>query len=363
MAVPLARRNLFADSTRFMISVGGVTLAMVLILVVQSVYQGFSDRMGALPERLPADIWVSLQDAPGFTYKSTISDTQFESIRQVDGVETLIKLHGGRYRIQTEDASSDVYLLAFDAPDAAISVLGIGAPGPGEIIIDKVLAETLGLESGDEVETMGLTLTVSDVVDLAGAGVSSFAMISVQDAMGTIAQPGFASYLLATTNDDAAEVVATIEAQVPGVTALTKEDFAASGRSDVSDTFLPIIRVLLWISFAIGVAFVGVVTYIDTVQRERDYGVLKAIGATNRDLYRIVLSKSMTIGLLGFFLSVPLAFFVNRMASSVTPAFITSVRWQDVGLALVLSIGMSFFAAGVPIRRVANLDPATVFRA
>ena len=60
MAVPVARRSLFAERGRFADSVAGVAFAVLLILIVLALYRGFS-RLGHTFEELPGDLWVVQQ--------------------------------------------------------------------------------------------------------------------------------------------------------------------------------------------------------------------------------------------------------------------------------------------------------------
>lgn len=53
--VPLATRNLFADTRRFAMSIAGVAFAVLLVLIVLSLYRGWSD-VSRLYERLPGDL-------------------------------------------------------------------------------------------------------------------------------------------------------------------------------------------------------------------------------------------------------------------------------------------------------------------
>ena len=57
--VPIARRNLLSDRVKFLMALGGVTLAVVLILVIQSVYQGVKREYASFIDDLPGDAWVA----------------------------------------------------------------------------------------------------------------------------------------------------------------------------------------------------------------------------------------------------------------------------------------------------------------
>jgi putative ABC transport system permease protein len=363
--VPVARRNLLADKVRLLISVGGVTFAVLLIVVIQSLYQGYVHRIGSLAERVPADIWVTESDTNGFMFASMIPEQRTADVAAVPGVGQVVPVYGRRLRFTTEGGINNAYFLAYDLPANLAAAAGLYLPGAGEIAIDDVLADQAGLAIGDTVTVRGLPLTVTRIADLAGAGISQFAVISVADARDTVMVPGYTNFLLVRVSPGSSseQVAETISNSVPGVRAMPRSQFAAANRSEVSDLFVPIVRVLFVVSFLVGAAIVGVTIYTATVERTREYGVFKALGATQRDLLRIVLTQSVTIGIAGFLTGVPLAIGVNRISAHLVPRFITLIRWQDLIVVLSAALGMAVLASLVPIYRVASIDPTSVFRA
>jgi putative ABC transport system permease protein len=153
-----------------------------------------------------------------------------------------------------------------------------------------------------------------------------------------------------------------IARRVDGSSVFTTEEFVEVAEEAARD-FLPIIRVITAISFIVGLALLSLTIYSATIERAREYGILKVLGASPWRLYRVVLSQSAIIALLGFSVGVGLAFLFNRVAADVVPEFVTYIRWQDVALALGVTALMTFVASYLPINRVARVDPASVFRA
>jgi putative ABC transport system permease protein len=363
--VPVARRNLLADKVRLLISVGGVTFAVLLIVVIQSLYQGYTRRIGSFAERVPVDLWIAEADTNGFIYTSLIPEGREVEVAAVPGVGQVVPLYGRRLRFATAHGSDDAYFLAYGLPPALAAAAGLDLPARGEVVLDRVLANQAGLAVGDTVTVRGHPLTVSRIADLAGAGVSQFAIMSADDARDTIMVPGYANFLLVRVAPGAAtaQVATAITQGVPGVRAMSRSEFADANRGEISGLFVPIVRVLLVVAFLVGSAVVGVTIYAATVERTREYGVIKALGASRRDLVRIVLTQSVVIGVAGFLVGVPLAAAVNRIASQIVPRFITLIRWQDLAAVFAAALGMAVVAALIPIRRVASIDPASVFRA
>ncbi len=128
----------------------------------------------------------------------------------------------------------------------------------------------------------------------------------------------------------------------------------------MTDMSAEIISIMNVIGFVVGLAVVALTVYIATLARRREHGVLKALGARNRVLYRVVLGQAVLSVALG--LAIGLAFtglsLVARTDLNLELA-ITAASLAKVGLFAAVIAGL---AAILPIRQVAGLDPAAVFR-
>ena len=112
----------------------------------------------------------------------------------------------------------------------------------------------------------------------------------------------------------------------------------------------------------VGVAITSLTIYTTTVEKTREFGVMKAIGFNNRDLYKLVVIQSMIIGFLGFVFGIILTFVLSLFIADVVPQFVVLMRPLDALFVLVATLMMAGLAAIVPARRVGGVDPAVVFR-
>lgn len=364
--VPVARRNLLADKVRLMISVGGVTFAVLLILVLGSVYRGFERETGAFAEHVPGHLWIMEQDVRDLFHSSSmVPEDAAGQVAAVEGVSAVLPVYAKRGTVVHNGEAYDTFLVGFDVPPGTEAVSGLTAPAPGEIVMDQVLARKMRLDVGDQVEVRGRPLTVAAVGSVSNVGSTQFSMMSWEDMQSALAVPGYVNYVLASVEDgaDPHAVAEAIGRQIPGVKASTKAEFAEVNRAEIRETFLPVLAVLLAVAFMVGTALVGLTTYTATIERTREYGVLKAVGASAGHLFRVVLTQSMAVGVAGFLLGVPLTFAVNAAAEATVPEFVAILRWQDVIIVLAASLAMAALGSLIPVRRVATIDPASVFRA
>ena len=108
----------------------------------------------------------------------------------------------------------------------------------------------------------------------------------------------------------------------------------------------------------IGAAIVAVTLYSTAVDRARDYGTLKAIGARSRDLLGLLLVQAWMFAAVGFVVGI-VAFLVVRHLVPALPMVAPPRLILGVAAAALASCTLASLAA---IRRVLALDPAIVFR-
>ena len=98
------------------------------------------------------------------------------------------------------------------------------------------------------------------------------------------------------------------------------------------------------------------------VERVREYGVLKAVGAKNRHLYWLVTQQGLFTALVGAGLGIGLAWLVGQWVMAVSPKFLVIIQIDSTLTILLTGVIMGLLAALLPARYVGGLDPARVFR-
>ena len=110
----------------------------------------------------------------------------------------------------------------------------------------------------------------------------------------------------------------------------------------------------------VGVVVVAQTIYAATVDHIREYGTLKAMGATNRYLYAVILRQALTSGLIGFGAGIVIALSVASASLKGTTAIL--VPTPLAGALFALTMAMCAAASIVSINKVTRLDPAMVFK-
>jgi len=252
-------------------------------------------------------------------------------------------------------------------------VQGEARLGPGEGIIGRELADDLGVRIGDRISLVtgssSDSLRVTALVDLGVRELNRRTVIvPLRAAQSLVGLPGGATGIdLALTDVWAAKTLAAELAQrlpykVESWQEANAQLVSALNAQSVSTA---LIRSVVMVVVVLGIASVLVVS---VVQKQREIGILRAIGATRGQMLRVFLLQGAIVGALGSLLGV-------LLATGLIKAFTTFVRGSD-GLPLFsisLPPGLALAIAGIatlcgvlaavaPARRAAALDPAQAIR-
>lgn len=366
--VSIARKNLFQDKGRFLISIGGVAFAVLLILILQALYQGWNEKITVYIDSVETDLWVvqkGTQDM--FHTLSHLPRSLKNQLENIDGVESVNELLGRAIMFDFKGEKEMMLLIGFDINSGiggpAEMIEGNSRPNDGEIIIDKVFANKKNLRIGDELEIADRNEKIVGISSGGDMAMAQVAYVNKNEAEKIFAFKDITNYFLVKTkNNNVNNVASKIKDKIQEVDALTVEKFAKNNKKIILDSFLPILAVLVIIGFIIGVAMIGLTIYSLTQEKTKEYGILKAIGASNKKLYLIVFQQSMISGIIGFFVGIGLSYIVAFLVEQNVPEFVTTFRSIDFIWVFGSVLLMGLIASYIPIKKIAGIDPVIVFR-
>lgn len=252
-------------------------------------------------------------------------------------------------------------------------VAGRASLQPGEAIIGRELAADLGLRVGDRLTLRtGLVSDAARVTALVDLGVKDLnrrtVIVPLRAAQNLQGLPGGATHLDLTVTDVwAAQALADrLRRQHPLRVESWQESNAqlvsALNAQSVSTT---IIRAVVLVVVVLGIASVLVVS---VVQKGREIGILRAMGATRGQMQRVFLLQGAVVGALGSLLGIALAvalvwaFTTFVRGSDGLPLFAITVPVPTALRVALIATLCGVLAAVAPARRAAAMDPAQAIR-
>jgi putative ABC transport system permease protein len=373
----LARKLLFHDRLRFAVAIAGVSVSVMLVLVQVGLYFGFMDTASSLIDASRADLWVSKKTNEAFEFATPFDDRAFYKIVSVTGVA-----HAERVVMNFAQCKLP------DGGDLGVQVVGVDTtPGhrpllapwnvvdgdvrrlaePGAIVVDRTEVPKLKFDRvGHTTEIGGAR---AEVVALT-RGIRSFTtspivFADLRTARSYLPQLGGepVTYVLVEVAPGArvVDVQARIDA-LPHLAAYTTAEMSArtrnywSTRTGVGAGFFT----TAVLGVIVGFVVVGQILYSGTLQYLREYGTLKAMGARNSAVVRVILAQAMISAVLGFAVGAPLAIAMRAaMKSANLSVALTPPLYAATA---AITAVMCAFAALLSIVKVLRLDPASVFK-
>jgi putative ABC transport system permease protein len=372
----LARRNLFHDRIRFAVTLTGIVFALVLIIIQFGLFLGFTTTTSNNIDHSGADLWIVFHGVSYFDTGRMFSERKFYEVLSTPGVQQAEKyMQNFANWKKPEGGIENIQIIGFHPGS------GLGEPWnlvQGDVqdvkledgvIVDELYKEKLGVAKiGDRVEignhrarVVGFTRGIRSFTT------SPFVYTSFKNSLDYTrpeAREDQLAYILvkAAPGISPQQLKANLKAHLSDVDIYTTAEFSSRTRfywMFTTGAGLAVLTAAL-MGLVVGVAVVAQTIYAATMDHIREYGTLKAMGATNGYLYRVLIEQAVWSAVLGYALAMVVAHFLVQ-ASEKGGALILMPLSMTIGM-LFLAVGMCIAAAMVSINKVTRIDPAMVFR-
>ncbi len=121
------------------------------------------------------------------------------------------------------------------------------------------------------------------------------------------------------------------------------------------------------ISLIVSTIMIAIIIYTSVLERRKEIGVLRSIGARKRDISRVFIAESAILGGYSGFIGIILSVIFSFIGSAILKAVfqisgLMNVVWWQCLVMFVVSVLLSMFAGFIPSRIAANKDPAIALR-
>ncbi|MBT4311695.1 MAG: ABC transporter permease [Anaerolineae bacterium] len=372
--VRISIRNTFRRKMRLALTLSTLVLAGAIFVAVMNLFGTFDQTMRDVEKYFLADINISFDRA--YRYEKVAGIV--ESVPGIESVEGWMMLGG-------EIISAD---------ETTANELALVAPPADSTLIEPILTEGRWLTPGDEnaivignhLLSVRPDLKVGDTIKLNILDrESEWKIVGIYNIPGNVVPPlvyvnyDYLSHALNATGDvyslrvitsesDEAKVAAigtqlqTLldekQIQVSNIELAAEWRLAQTQQTDVLVYFMLVMAILTAVVGGLGLMST---MSINTLERTREIGVMRAIGASNFDIQKIVLVEGLFIGLLswgaGILLSAPIT---SALVYGVGVAIFKSPLKFTFGVDgimiwLAITVALAILASAIPARRASKL--------
>ncbi len=256
--------------------------------------------------------------------------------------------------------------------------------GPTELILDQATATNGKFVVGDTVRVVAVRgsreftmVGIANYGDVSSPGGATFALFDQPTASEFLLQPGFVDAILVEGDDSVSDeqLAERIDAALAAdlkLETLTGAEITAEVQGQIKNVlsiFSTFLIVFSYIALGIGSFVIYNVFSITAAQRMRENALLRAIGASRRQVSRVLLIESTAMGVVGSLIGFGVGILLSQLLSALLKA--TGFAVPSRGLAISMSAFVNTFVAGVlvtilaawlPARRAGRVPPLAALR-
>ena len=370
----LALKNLFHDKVRLAVTLVGIIFSVVLSSIQLGLFVGFQRATSDILFNSNADLWITSQNVTHAEDGVPFSGRKLYQVLASPNVERVEKqiVQFSSWK-KPDGADTGILLVGYDLDG------GMGAPWnivegnlndlrqPDAVMVEELYKAKLGVTAigqtfeirGYRARVVGFTrgirsFTTSPPVFTSFKNAQNYFGIGEDQTLYLLvkAKPGFDLQLL---KSELKMRVAEVDVYTRGEWTDKQRNYWMFGTGAGITVLIAAALGLL-----VGVVIVAQTIYSATVDHIREYGTLKAMGASNFYLYKVIITQAFLSGIIGYTVGMSIALFVSYISLKGTTGII--LPWELVGGLFILTILMCVGASVVSINKVTRIDPAMVFK-
>jgi ABC-type antimicrobial peptide transport system permease subunit len=328
---------------------------------------------------------VTTIQKPQINNQNSFEDKDIQSLSNIENVSSVEKgydiISMGVNSLTYNGNTSDLMRVSTISSNIISSNIQDGAlPKVGEILINKSASDKLGGNVIGKKVSMHILVnqkildkdfTVSGIYTAVGADLTAImksAFLNYSDIEKLYSQNGYTlkpNVVYINTNSD--KYTTAIKDKIKDM------GYSISSQEEMTKLFNQMISILTYalsgiaaISLVVSAIMIVVVMYISVVERTKEIGIIKAIGARRKDIRRIFVCEAFLIGVFSGIIGVGFAFLlmkgINIMSNKLFKINLVLIKKSYAVFGVGMSIFISTLSGLLPANKAAKLDPVESLR-
>ena len=350
--------NLVTRPVRTLVAVMAIAVEVVLILMVVGLTSGLLEEVAKRTQGVGADIMVQPQTTSlfmGFTGAPMPIQIQ-DRLAQVPQVEAVALV---MLQMSTASGVSLIYGIdteSFDQVTGGFRYLeGRGLEQPDEVLVDDIFANSQGLHAGDDLELLNHPLRLAGIVEH-GKGARIFMKIdALQDMMGSVGKASVFFVKLSDPNHTG-NVLAQFREILPNYQLRDMREYLSLMTSSNIPGLGNFINVMIGLAISIGLLVIFISIYSTVVERTREIGILKSMGASKTYIVNLVLRETTLLTVLGIGTGIGLSYLVRSLIVHTFPTMTILLTGEWMLRASLIALVTSLLGASYPALKATRQD-------
>ncbi|HEY8716130.1 MAG TPA: FtsX-like permease family protein [Candidatus Acidoferrum sp.] len=352
-------RNLLHRPMRTFIGVMAVAVEVALVILIVGLTSGLLTETAKRIEGIGADLMVQPPAASvllGFS-GSPMPVKIAERLRSQKFVQSVAP---ALLQFNSTGGVEVVYGIERESFHAVsggfVFIQGHDMEGPDDLLVDDWAAKAKKIKVGDTYSLLNHNWHVAGIIEH-GKGARLFVpLATLQDLVG--AHDKASIFLLRCTRPEHTEdVMEELRHVLPGYTIRPLKDFLSLMTATNIPGLKTFIHAMIALAIAIGLLVIFLTMYTTVIERTRDIGVLKSLGADRSFIIRALLTESAALCVLGIAAGIGLSYLVRAAFIAGFPTLSILITPQWVLNAAGIALGGAILGASYPAWMASRKDP------
>jgi putative ABC transport system permease protein len=350
--------NLVNRPIRTLISVAAVAIEVVLIILVVGLTHGTVQESARRTAGVGAEIMVQPQTTSMFLGFSGSpmpvaiggKIAELPEVAAVAPVLVQASTSGGITLIYGIDTPS------FDAVSGGFKFLeGQTFSQPDDVLVDDIFAESRQLKVGSTLDLLNQKFNVAGIVEH-GKGARIFVPIAkLQDLMGSSGKASIFFVRLKQSNT-VKQAMGKLGTLLPNYQLRDMQEYVSLMVAGNVPGLSNFISVIIGLAVCIGLLVIFITMYSTIIERTREIGILKAMGASRGYVFNLVLRETVTLTLFGVAGGIAMSYGVRALIGLLFPTLPILITGEWMLRATGIAVFASLFGSCYPALRASKQD-------
>ncbi|TFH00188.1 MAG: ABC transporter permease [Calditrichales bacterium] len=353
---------------RFMLTIGGIGLCVVLMLFLLGIYRGVADGAVDYIRYNSADLWVLQENTTNILRGTSIlSNAHGYVLRDTPYLENISPVLFLLSTIRKENKSATIFLTGYE-PEAKYGgppelIAGRNIQNDDEIVLDHSFAAKYRFTVGDLLYINKIPLTVTGLSKGTNAFVIQYAFVTLKRARTIINFNSLVTCYLADVKppQQPAQAIQDLQADLPGIAVFTHDVFLQNNIKETESGILPMLSALAVIGAIVLTVILTMILSISILEERKNYAVMKVLGAPSGYLPRLVAGQGLALTFSAYILGTLMFFPMIASIMYFYPEIgIKTTLFHFIGIFFIV-IAMSLISTFFCLHKLRKIYPLEVF--
>ena len=353
--------NLIHRPMRSIISAAAIAIEIVMILSVVAIFLGQLDGQRIRTNGIGADMMVRPPNSSNINAMggAPVPARNAEALRRLPHVLVVAPVIQQFALTSSPEIIHGIDFKSYDALRPFVFLAGGPFTGPDDVIIDDVFAKTdKGYHVGDLIRIQSHSFRICGIVENGKGGRKMVPIETLGDLMGS---SGHASLFYVKTDSEAnQELVRKEVLAVPGMSQYvvqTMHEWTSMMTPDHIPGFNIALEVVTTIATMVGFLVIFLSMYTAVLERTREIGILKSMGASKTAIVTMVLRESVLMSIVGIAIGIGLEFAIHAYLEAKYPTLFFEITNEWLVRAALIAFLGAVIGAAYPAFLAAGKDP------